>query len=63
MYIAVLGIKMILPFTLFPAMCIEVVAGAAIYLLLCYLYMRKKDEELLESLLNSVAFLKIRRTT
>ena len=63
MYIAVLGIKTILPFTLFPAMCIEVVAGAAIYLPLCYLYMRKKDEELLESLLNSVAFLKIRRTT
>ena len=61
MYFIVVGVKAVLPFSLFISMCIEVLVGTVVYLLLSYFYMRKYDMELLETLLNSLVFLKIRR--
>lgn len=61
MYFIVVGVKAVLPFSLFISMCIEVLVGTVVYLLLSYFYMRKYDTELLETLLNSLVFLKIRR--
>lgn len=57
MYFCVIMIKKFLPLNLFPSMCIEVIVGAVIYLMLCYLYMKIKDREFLDDLLNSISFI------
>lgn len=59
MYFCVIMVKKFLPLIPFFSMCIEVIVGAAIYLILCYLYMRIKDREFLDNLLNSLSFLRL----